>query len=348
MSAKLDFADMLEAARGQSELGSPPEVAIAQQWVAAAQGDALLSAIALDILAHAHQHMSDHSAAQAAFRAAVAAFLDAGKSSKALNSLVLLGTSFLIDGRPMLALEQWSKALVSARDLGELRQCSKIYMGISQVYIGLGHDETALHYNEMALKIANNLGDTLLQCETQLFVASDYFRLQRYTEALAAIDNAEHWLGVPVINKVWSAEVIYYRGMIHAAQGLLEQAKIELETAYALSSQNENLWGSVHALSVLGEVLLQLQDQGCESVFRQALALCIQVSMPALTKRCANGLIQLYLQQNRPEMALPLYAYLFESHQEVTQHLSPRHRQRITQLETRSRILQLQRSVTEK
>lgn len=347
MSGKVNLAELgviLEVELQRAECGSPPTPDIAQQWVREAKGDAHLQGVALDILAHAHQHFSDHRLAQAAFSQAAERYAQAGQVSSRTTSLILLGTSYLLNGEPLQALDQWSKALLLARDSQDLAQCAKVYLGVGQVYIGFGDDETSLRYNEMALKMAKVLGDTVLECEAYLYVASDNYRLRRYTSALEAIDYAEQRLGSQE-NKVWAAEVVYYRGAIHAGQGLYAQAKLELEAAYELSSTNHNLWGRLHALVALGEVLLQLQDCTAEAVLLQALAMAEEIQMARIQKRCSMALIDYYLQQQQFDAALPLYANLLAQRSERTPSVSSRHQQRITQLATRSQILQLQRSV---
>jgi tetratricopeptide (TPR) repeat protein len=347
MSSKVNQAELgglLESALQRAECGSPPTPEVAMQWVQEAKGDARLQGVALDILAHAHQHFSDHRLAQAAFSEAAERYTQAGLVSSSTTSLILLGTSYLLNGEPLAALDQWSKALLLARNSQDLAQCAKVYLGVGQVYIGFGDDETSLRYNEMALKMAKVLGDTRLECEAYLYVASDNYRLQRYTSALEAIDCAEQRLDVQE-NKVWAAEVVYYRGAIHAGQGLHALAKLELETAYDLSTANDNLWGRLHALVALGEVLLQLQESAAEAVLLQALAMAQQIQLERIQTRCSTALINYYLQQAQFDAALPLYASLFAERSERKANIGTRHQQRITQLETRSQILQLQRSV---
>ncbi|WP_027469902.1 hypothetical protein [Deefgea rivuli] len=346
MSGKVNLAELgglLEAALQRAECGSPPIPVIAKQWLKEVKGDARLQGIALDILAHAHQHCSEHRLAQAAFREAAERYTQAGLVSSSTTSLILLGTSHLLNSEPLLALDQWSQALLLARDVQDLAQCAKVYLGVGQVYIGFGDDETSLRYNEMALKMAKVLGDTRLECEAYLYVASDCYRLQRYTNGLAAIDCAEQRMD-PQENKVWAAEVVYYRGVIHAGQGLYAQAKLELETAYELSTINDNLWGRLHALAALGEVLLQLQDQSAEAVLLQALEMAQQIQLERIQARCSTALINFYLHQGQFDAALPLYASLLAQRSEAKVGVSARHQQRIAQLETRSQILQLQRS----
>lgn len=338
-----EFAAALTCALKKAESGSPPSVDIARDWVKQAQGDAALLGMAMEILGHAHQHACDHRAAQAAFAAAAGDYRQAGLLPSATKAYILLGTSRLLSGEPLLAFAQWSNALELARDTHDLAQCARVYLAVSQVYIGFGNDKAALHYNEMALKMAKVLGDSYLTCETHLYVVSDYLRLQRYPQALAELDCAEQLLSVP--NKVWSAEIIYYRGAIHAKQGLYQQAKIELETACELSAENANLWGKIHALAALGEVLLALNDANTETILQQALSLAEPVNLTAIQTRCHAALIAWYLQQEQAKAALPLLAKLTTSQQAHTVQITAKHQQRIAELENRSRILQLKREL---
>lgn len=342
-SNQTEFATALACALKNAECGSPPRFEIASEWVQQAKEEPHLLGVALEILGHAHQHLCEHRKAQTAFAAAVAHYRQAGSLAFATKALILLGTSLLLTDEPLLALEQWSSALVLARDTKDLAQCAKVYLAISQVYIGFGDDQAALHYNEMALKMAKVLGEPSLMCETYLFVASDYLRLQRYTSALAELDCAEQLLSAP--NKVWSAEIIYYRGAIHAKQGLLQQAKVELETAYELSSENANLWGQIHALAALGDVLLALNDDKTEAILQQALALAERVNINNIVLRSQTALVQWYLQRQQAKEALPLLAKLTALHRPHTVKITASHQQRIAELENNSRILQLQREL---
>ena len=339
-----EFSTALAYALKNAECGSPPQTDVAKAWVQQAKGDAHLHGVALEILGHAHQHSCDHREAQLAFEAAVAHYHHAGSLVFATKALILLGTSLLMTEEPLMALEQWSKALELARDTKDLTQCARVYMAISQVYIGFGNDQAALHYNQMALNMAQVLGDSYLMCETHLYVVSDCLRLQRYAQALAELDCAEQLLSVP--NKVWSAEIIYYRGAIHAKQGLFQQAKVELETAYELSTENANLWGQIHALAALGEVLLALGDRNAEQVLEQALALAEPVNLSPIVLRCNKALIQWYMQREQAKEALPLLAKLTALHRPHSQKITASHRQRIAELENRSKILQLQRELS--
>lgn len=339
-SNQTEFAMALSCALKNAECGSPPRAEVARDWVKQAQGDTALLGMAMEILGHSQQHSCNHRAAQAAFAAAVSHYRQAGLLSLATKAYILLGTSRLLSDEPLLALDQWSNALALARDTQDLVQCARVYLAISQVYIGFANDEAALRYNEMALKMAQVLGDSSLMCEAYLYVASDYLRLQRYTHALTGLDAAEQLLSAP--NKVWSAEIIYYRGAIHAQQGLYQQAKIELETACELSIENANLWGQTHALAALGEVLLALNDGNTGVILQQALSLAEQIKLDGIRLRCKTALIQWYLQQQQAQAALPLLAQQAALHRPSTVKISTRHQLRIAELENRSKIRQLQ------
>nr|WP_314898662.1 tetratricopeptide repeat protein [uncultured Deefgea sp.] len=344
MSVKANQAELAAAltrALKSAECGSPPTPEIALDWVKQAQGDPHLHGMALDILGHPHQHLSDHRAAQAAFLAAITQYRQADSLVFATNTLILLGTSLLLSGEPLLALEQWSGALELVRVTKNLAQCARVYLAIGQVYIGFGDDAKSLAYNEKALRMAKVLGDSSLICESYLYVVSDYLRMQRYAEALVALDCAEQLLSEP--NKIWSAEIIYYRGEIHAKQGLFAQAEIELEMAHELSLENKNLWAQVNTLAALGDVLLAIGSANTESILLKALHLAEKIQVQSVQSRCRAGLIQWYLQQQQEQAALSLLAQLSQAHEPKRASISTNHQLQILALENRSRILQLQR-----
>ncbi|WP_288843903.1 hypothetical protein [uncultured Deefgea sp.] len=343
MTARLALLTQLETVLSCAECGSPPLPDQAQQWVAESQADPRLHGMALDILGHAHQHFSAHHAAQTAFSQAAASYRQAGQIGSSTNSLLLLATSYLLNDQPLLALDQWTKALMQAKAAQNLGQCVRVYLGIGQVYIGFKDDEAALRCSEMALKMAVAIADPLLECDALLYVASDQYRLQRYAQALDAIARAERLMELPLHNKVWAAEIVYYRGLIHGQQGMLQQARVELATAYDLHSANDNLWGKAHALTGLGEILLQLQATDAEAILLQAQQLAEQAGVPSLQTRCCKALIDCYLAKQQAELALPFYAQLFAQQSLPERKISATHRQKIMQLETQSRVLQLQK-----
>ncbi|QZA77113.1 tetratricopeptide repeat protein [Deefgea tanakiae] len=338
-----ELAAALSRALKSAECGSPPLPELASEWVKQARSDAHLHGMALDILGHAHQHLSAHRAAQDAFAAAIEQYQQAGSQQSATNTLILLGTSLLLSEEPLRALEQWSNALELARETQNLAQCARVYLAIGQVYIGFGEDKVALEYNQKALKMAKLLADDRLACETHLYVVNDYLRMKRYAQALAELDCAEQLLTHP--NKIWAAEIIYYRGAIHAQQGLFSQAKIELETAYDLSFDNDNLWGQVQALATLGEVLLALHAENTVVILQQALSLAERIQLRSVVERCNRALIQCYLDNQQLEPALSLLAKTCQAHSPKVIHISTQHQQRILELENRSSILQLQREL---
>ena len=92
-------------------------------------------------------------------------------------------------------------------------------------------------------------------------------------------------------------------------------------------------------------MLLQLQDQSAEAVLLQALGMAQQIQLERIQTRCSLALIHYYLQQAQFDTALPLYASLLAERRERKASIGTRHQHRIAQLETRSQILQLQRSV---
>ncbi|QZA81053.1 hypothetical protein [Deefgea piscis] len=343
MTARLALLTQLETVLNCAECGSPPLPDQAQQWVAESQADPRLHGMALDILGHAQQHFSAHHAAQAAFSAAAESYRQAGQIGSSTNSLLLLATSYLLNDQPLLALDQWTKALMQAKGAQNLGQCVRVYLGIGQVYIGFNDNEASLRCSEMALKMAVAIADPLLECDALLYVASDQYRLQRYAQALDAIARAERLMELPLHNKVWAAEIVYYRGLIHAQQGMLQQARVELATAYDLHYANDNLWGKAHALTGLGEILLQLQVAEAERILLQAQQLAEQAGVSSLQTRCSKALIDCYLAQQQAELALPFYAQLFAQQSLPERKISATHRKKIMQLETQSRVLQLQK-----
>ncbi|MBY0444746.1 MAG: tetratricopeptide repeat protein [Burkholderiales bacterium] len=341
MSAKLQFSTQLEVIAKQPLCGSPPSPSEALQLLARAEPEPKLLAIAQVILGHSWQHLSEHGQAQQAFLAGVHGFKAIQNKQEQTKTLILLGFSHLLSNEPLLALDDWSDALKLARKLNDRELCAQIYMGIGQVYIGFGDDKAALSFNELALELARKLDSDYLKCEVLLNVASDAYRLKRFSYTLQCIAEAEKILQQSIVNPIWSAEIIYYLGIVHAEQKLFAQAKIELETAFMLSEQNNNLWGKVHALTALGEVLLALEDEIAGDILQQALFLANQSGICVLRNRCHAALIKWHLRQNNFELALPSFNALVQNEEGERLQIGAKHRRQISHLETQSRLRRL-------
>lgn len=341
MSAKLQFAAQLEILARESYCGSPPAPAEARQLLQNTFDEPRLMALAQVILGHSWQHLSEHLKAQQAFLAGMLSFKAAGCLKEQTETLILLGFSHLLSNEPLIALDYWSDALVIARKLKNRKLCARIYMGISQVYIGFGDNQAALGFNELALELARKLGSDHLKCEVLLNVASDACRLKRFSYALQCLAEAEKLLQQSVVNPIWSAEIIYYLGVVHAEQKQWAQAKIELETAFALSDQNDNLWGKAHALTALAEVLLALGENNAGTILLQALSLAESGGIKPLQNRCNMALIQWHLARQNDELALPAFNALIQNEDTEKFKISAKHKQQILQLETQSRMRHL-------
>ncbi|WP_373976516.1 tetratricopeptide repeat protein [Chitinibacter sp. SCUT-21] len=338
MSDRKQLLHELEAIARRSACGSPPSPAAALDLLKSAQGDVQLTALASVILGHAWQHLSEHHKAQMAFSTAIEGFKQAQRPKDETEAIILLGMSYLQSGEPLRALDSWSTALLLARKINDREQCTRVYLGVSQVYIGFGDFHSALSFNELALEMARRLKHAERKCEALLNVASDAFRLGRYSYTLQCVAEAEKILATSVSNKIWSAEVVYFRGRVHAEQGHCLQAKLELETAFQLSEQNENLWGKAHALIALGEVLLKLNDASAGEVLERAHAMAVEAKLNPLVQRGSLALIAWYEEQGDLEATLPHYNWILQGEHRATVSISPTHMNRIQHLMARSRV----------
>ncbi|WP_348946036.1 tetratricopeptide repeat protein [Chitinibacter sp. FCG-7] len=328
----------LETIARESHCGSPPSPFVALELLKSAHGNVRAMALASVILGHAWQHISEHHKAQMAFSTAIAEFRKVPAPHDETEAMILLGTSHLLSGEPLLALDHWSSALQIARKINDRELCIRVYLGIGQVYIGFGDYHSALKFNELALEMARRINHDERRCEALLNIASDAFRLQRYSYTMQCIDEAEKLLEATITNKIWSAEVVYYRGLVHGAQHHYAQARIELETAYELNVQNDNLWGKSHALTALGEVLFKMGDASAEQVLLKALQLARQGSQAALERRCNQALLGWYLQQGNLSATLPYYSDLLHDQQQASSKMSVAQLRQIQQLMSRSQI----------
>ncbi|WP_273431315.1 tetratricopeptide repeat protein [Chitinibacter tainanensis] len=338
---KLELQTILQ----DSACGRPPSTYIALQLMQSTEGQPELAAIACLIQGHAWQHISEHAKAQMAFAAGMEGFRQLGMAAEECDASILLGMSYLLAGEPQKALDQWSNALQLARKLSDRGLICRVYLGVGQVYIGFNDIPSALAFNELALELARLLNDDQRKGEALLNVASDAYRLGRYNYTLQCIAEAEKLLQSTVTNAIWSAEVVYYRGLVHTRQQHYAQARAELETAYMLSDRNDNLWGKAHALTALGELLLLLDDPSAGETLSNAFGLASGAQLQALMQRCATGLVGWYKQQDQHEAALPYYAVLLAPQQSAAANISPAYLRQIQARQAQSRIRWLEAQV---
>jgi tetratricopeptide (TPR) repeat protein len=322
----------------QASHGSPPSTTVALELLKTAKGDVRLTAIACVILGHAWQHISAHHKARMAFSSAAEGFKQIQAPHHETEALIWLGMSHLLSGEPLRALDCWSQALVIARKINDRDLCTRVYLGVGQVYIGFGDYQAALGFNELALEMARRLNHDERKGEALLNVASDAYRLGRYNYTLQCVAEAEKLLNTTISNKVWSAEVVYFRGLVHCAQGHFLQAKLELETAFQLSDQNDNLWGKAHALVALGETLLKTDEPTAGEVLERAHGLASSGQMQALMRRASLALIEWHERHANLAATLPHYNLVLHEAAETSISLPAAHLNKIQTLLARSRM----------
>ncbi|WP_410499374.1 tetratricopeptide repeat protein [Chitinibacter sp. S2-10] len=343
---QLNKCQELELIAKNSALGSPPSPQRAQELVLAAHGDEFAQAYAQLILGHAWLHISEHVHAIVAFAAAVAGFARTRHLHEQTDAMILLGTAHLLQGKPLRALDFWSSALQMARKINDKDLCIRVNLAIAQLYLGFGDYESALKHNELALKVARWLANDERICEALINVGSDAFRLGLYSYTLQCMAEAEVLLQSKISNKVWSAEVVYYRGLVYAAQEMHEQARVALEQAYKLNKLNDNLWGKAHSLTALGEVLQALNDPGAAETLGRAHQLACNAQITHLIRRCCLALIRWFEHNNQQADTLPFYSQLLQNEDSDAVKISASHLQRIQHLLSRSQVRLLAEQLT--
>lgn len=309
-----------------------------------------LQALAKVTLGHAWQHVGKFRQAQHAFQQGADLYQRLGDEHAHVEALVELGRSYHASGNPARALAIWSRTLEFARANHDMRNCARICLGVGQLYVAQGDHPRSLRYHELALRLARPLGDDHLCCEALLNVAGDAYRCMAHERAMAALDEAETLLGGPVHNRVWAAEIINYRGLVHHARGDYIAALAELDVAFTLHDDNNNLWGRAHALLALGRTHLQLGDTtSAQRCLEAALEMGQQSGIATLLVQSAELLAEMASSAGNHRQALT-YLQLIEeaecSHVSDTAGERPTatQQQRLQQLEaeSRARVLKLQ------
>ncbi|AOY00741.1 hypothetical protein [Jeongeupia sp. USM3] len=278
----------LEPVAAAAENGSPPPPVEVEALLARARecSDIRLEGLALVTLGHAWQHVGRLRTAQQAFRDAAECFRDAGHARARSEALIELGRARYAGGDIAAALDTWSQCLALAHDNGDRDHCARICLGVGQAYVALGDGEAALRHHELALTLARPIGHDRLCCEALINVAGDAYRLQRYERAEAVLAEADALLQTKVSNKVWAAEVHYYRGLVCLARNDVDGALAALSAAHRAHADNLSVWGEAHACLALG--------QACEAAGRPGVASVHYLAGRTLAQRA--GLIALHRQ----------------------------------------------------
>ncbi|WP_028453478.1 tetratricopeptide repeat protein [Chitinilyticum aquatile] len=310
-----------------------------------------LIALARVTLGHAWQHVGKFRQAQRAFLQGADLYRQLGDEHARVEAMVELGRSHYACGDAARALDIWSRTLELARANHDMRNCARICLGVGQLYVAQGDHPRSLRYHELALRLARPLGDDHLVCEALLNVAGDAYRCAIFDRAMAVLDEAEQLLAGPVHNRVWSAEVINYRGLVHHARGDYVTALAELDVAFTLHDNNRNLWGRAHSLLALGRTHLQLGDTASgQRCLEAALEMGQQSQIAPLVVQSAELLAELASQQNEHYQALA-YLRLIDALESrpganpAGSRPTPAQLQRLQQLEADSRARVLQRQL---
>ncbi|WP_432723499.1 tetratricopeptide repeat protein [Jeongeupia wiesaeckerbachi] len=246
---------VLEPIAIDAENGSPPPPADVEPLLARARavGDARLEALAMVTLGHAWQHVGRLRTAQQAFRDAAACFAAAGHTRGRIEALIEYGRARYAAGEIASALDTWSQCLELAHDNGDGDHCARVCLGVGQACVALGDHAGALRYHELALTLARPLGHDRLSCEALINVGGDAYRLRQGDRALAALAEADALLQTKVSNRVWAAEVPYYRGLVYLANGDFDAALSALAQARTAHADNHSVWGEAHSWFALGQ-----------------------------------------------------------------------------------------------
>ncbi|GAA5787480.1 tetratricopeptide repeat protein [Chitiniphilus shinanonensis] len=301
------FRDELRPLAVAAANGSPEPPAVAADLVARARrfGDPATLACALVTLGHAHQHVGALADAQAAFRAAVPLYAQAGDEHASVEAQVELGYSHYAAGEYPRALATWLDSLEQVRERRDLHHGTRVYLGVGKVYYALEDFGSALRYHELALQLVRGLDSPKLCCEVLINIAGDAYRQQHFDRAQRALAEAAELLAGPVSNHVWEAEVESYLGLIHFARGEYPAAREKLDHAFAIHQENQNLWGKSHVLLALGRTHARLGElERAEACLTSADELAGQARLDNVSRQAAELLAD--LAQRRGDFAAAL------------------------------------------
>ncbi|KAF0812175.1 hypothetical protein IGB42_03453 [Andreprevotia sp. IGB-42] len=342
------LASELEPLATAAASGSPESPAVIDALLrrARALNDAQLIGLAYVTLGHAWQHTGSLKNAQQAFRHGAKVFLHANLARAHVEALIEEGRCHYAAGDAARALDTWAKSLEHAHVSHDLYNCARVYLGVGQVYVAFGDHDSALHYHELALKLARPLGEARLECEALINVAGDAYRQLNYSRAEQALAEADALLQGAVSNRVWAAEVHNYRGLILYAQGKDAAAVPFLEAAFRLNNENDNLWGKAHALLALGKVFTRLCDtSSAERDLLGARELARQAQLTSLQQDAVSLLAQIAADRGDHETTLRRYRELhalrsqaFPANPETSLRSSPQAAAQLKLLEARSRL----------
>lgn len=189
-----------------------------------------------------------------------------------VDACVALGQAWFEERRPELP------ALVrAALEHGRYRHCWQLARASWRMLYAAGHSDELICTHTMGLRAAEALGEDCAIATMRNYLASAYFRLGRYAEAIELMEVAlelRHRLG----DRPGLAGTHKNLGVAYAITGRIPEALENLERALSLYRELDNLPGIADALNDLGLTYLGLgRYEEALVMQRRQLLLCRQL-----------------------------------------------------------------------
>ncbi|MCP4312976.1 MAG: tetratricopeptide repeat protein, partial [Bacteroidetes bacterium] len=180
-----------------------------------------------------------------------------GDKYKIAINLYGIGSAYYYLGNSPKALEHLFRSLKIVEEINNLMMIDYVNSHIGDVFILLKNDSLALTYYDNALRVANISGDSLSVARILVNKACTYFNMGDYEKSLeiniSALNSAFFF------NNKFREQHLYYNiGYIYLHMQDYNSALENLETAYAINREIDDLPHQPRILCFLGEVYLKI------------------------------------------------------------------------------------------
>lgn len=251
------------------------------------------------------------------------------------------------------ALDAWLQSLEVATVLQASYGCIRAYLGIGKVHFAFGDYRKAMHFHQIAHNLSQPLQDKALECELNLNLAADAYRLGKYQEALSALEQISAHLPAGQKQPEWEAEVLTYNGLIQMHFEHFSEAQELLSQAYLLFRKHHLIAGQGQVMLALATCFAALQQADlAEECLQEAARLSDEHQLLPLAIESHTQLAKLYLDTGQYQAALShrkrLHELVAGQHDQrgfpmqLSNQTKARLRRIERELETRKSILRLQ------
>jgi tetratricopeptide (TPR) repeat protein/TolB-like protein len=297
-AARIDFADA-ETASYNSDFKHEQELAERAAVRGRAVGATLLVAKALQLEAHAVEHLGDSATTAQLARQARELYVAAGDGRGAARCLLVQGDVLYDQGDYPGAKALYESALPEFRKIGAQKSVRSTLERIGNVFYSIGKLQEAKRYYEQTLHFDQEFNDPG-------GVASDYGNLANTLDGLGDLPGSlkmQHQ-ALDAFNSVGNrrgaADTLNNLGIVQIEMGDLDEARKSYEQCLAMTKEMSYLRGQPFPIAGIGDTLAARGDlAGAQKRYEEALALAKQLNNVDFAAQVGVGMASAALAQKR-------------------------------------------------